>query len=204
MTDRSGKRIAGARVKLQWTRDLRQRRSPKRRAMGSAAALESYTTLRAGWFVFRDLWPGDRYKVVVEAPGHGKTETPEVSGKAGETHDFGSIVLTGLDGHIAGRVVGSDGRPIAGATVFNRGDGPRPVEALTDDTGPVPARGACSRGPSTRSSARRVIASPGLKAEGDADDLAITLLKTTEPPPAWKPAASADASRISGPSPGGC
>ncbi len=32
-------------------------------------------------------------------------------------------------------MVGSDGRPIAGATVFNRGDGPRPLEALTDEQG---------------------------------------------------------------------
>ena len=97
--------------------------------------LESFTTSKAGWFVFRDLWPGDRYKVVDRGPGRGKAEMPEVTGKAGETHDFGSIVLTGIDGYLAGRVVGSDGRPIASATVFNRGDGPRAVEALTDDQG---------------------------------------------------------------------
>ena len=106
-----------------------------RRGRGIGVELESYTTSSAGWFVFGDLWPGDRYKVVVEAPGRGKTETPEVIGHAGETHDFGSIVLTGLEGHIAGRVVGSDGRPIAGAMVFNRGDGARPLEVLTDEHG---------------------------------------------------------------------
>ena len=189
VTDRSGKRIAGARVKLQWTRNYVSGRADAR-GHGIGGALESYTTSPAGWFVFRDLWPGDRYKVVVEAPGRGKTETPEVTGKAGETHDFGSIVLTGLDGHIAGRVVGSDGRPIAGATVFNRGDGPRPLEALTDEQGRFRLE---SLFPGTKYAfvRREGYRFTGMKAEGDADNLAITLLKTSEPPPAWKPAATA-------------
>jgi hypothetical protein len=136
------------------------------------------------------LWPGDRYKVIVVAPGRGKAEALEVSGKAGATHDFGTIVLTGINGHLAGRVVGSDGRPIADATVFNRGDGPRQVEALTDDRGRFRLE---SMFPGTKYAFARKEGDrfTGMKADGDADDLTITLLKTTEPPPAWKPEAAA-------------
>ena len=189
VTDHSGKRIAGARVQLQWTRNYVTAK-PEARSHGIGGALGSYTTSEAGWFVFRDLWPGDRYKVVVEAPGRGRTETPEVTGKGGETHDFGTIVLTGLDGHIAGRVVGSDGQPIAGATVFNRGDGPRPVEAITDDQGRFRLE---SLFPGTKYAFVRKdgYRFTGAKADGDADDLTVTLLETTEPPAVWKPEAPA-------------
>ena len=158
VTDRSGKRIAGAMVQLQWHRGYVTAK-PDARGKGIGGALESYTTTEAGGFVFRDLWPGDRYKVVVVASGYGKAEGIEVTGKAGETHDFGTIVLTGIDGHLAGRVVGSDGRPVAGATVFNRGDGPRQVETLTDDQGRFRLE-SLFPGPSTRSSAETAIASP--------------------------------------------
>ena len=51
-------------------------------------------------------------------------EAPEVTGKAGETHDLGKVALIDTSGYLAGRVLGSDGQPIAGAGVFNRGDGP--------------------------------------------------------------------------------
>ncbi|MFI5456457.1 MAG: carboxypeptidase regulatory-like domain-containing protein [Isosphaerales bacterium] len=188
-TDRSGKRIAGARVQLRWTRHYVSGK-PEARGKGIGGALESYTTSEAGWFVFRDLWPGDRYQVVIEAPGRGKVETPEVIGKAGETHDFGTIVLTGFDGHLAGRVAGSDGWPIAGATVCNRGDGPRPVEALTDNQGRFRLE---SLFPGTKYAFVRKdgYRFTGMEAHSDVDDLTITLLKMTEPPPAWKPAATA-------------
>ncbi len=189
VTDRSGKRIAGARAQLQWTRNY-VTAHPEARSIGIGGALESCTTSEAGWFVFRDLWPGDRYKVIVVAPGYGKAEALEVTGKAGATHDCGTIVLTGIEGHLAGRAVGSDGRPIAGATVFNRGDGPRQVEVLTDDQGRFRLE---SMFPGTKYAFARKegYRFTGKKSDGDADDLTITLLKTTEPPPAWKPEATA-------------
>jgi hypothetical protein len=189
VTDRSGKRIAGATAQVWWSRRYVSGK-PDAMGKGISSGLESYTTSEAGWFVFRDLWPGDRYKVVVAAPGRGKVETPEVIGKAGETHDYGSIVLTGFDGHFVGRVVGSDGRPIAGATVFNRGDGPRQVEALTDDQGRFRLE---SLFPGTKYAFARKdgYRFTGMKVNGDADDLTIAMHKTTEPPPAWKPEATA-------------
>ena len=44
-------------------------------------------------------------------------------------------MLINTSGYLAGRVVGSDGQPIAGATVFNRGDAPEPVATSTDSQG---------------------------------------------------------------------
>ena len=96
---------------------------------------ETYTTGENGLFVFRRLWPEDSYNVVVEARGHNKGESSELTGKAGETHDLGKIVLINTDAYLAGRVVGSDGQPIVGAEVFNRGDAPGPVATSTDSQG---------------------------------------------------------------------
>ena len=64
-----------------------------------------------------------------------EVETPEVTGKAGATHDLGKIVLVNTNGYLAGRVVGSDGGPIDGANVFNSGDAPEQVSTSTDSQG---------------------------------------------------------------------
>ncbi|MGP0068023.1 MAG: carboxypeptidase regulatory-like domain-containing protein [Isosphaeraceae bacterium] len=189
VNDRSGRRIAGARAQVWWSRNFVSGK-PDALGRGISGVLESYTTDEAGWFVFRDLWPGDRYKVVIEAPGRGKAETPEVTGQGGETHDFGAIVLTGLDGHLAGRVVGSDGKPVAGATVFNRSDGPRPLEAISDAKGKFRLEGLFP-GTKYAFALKDGYRFTGMVADGDADDLTIELRKSTEPPPAWNPGASA-------------
>ena len=43
--------------------------------MATSSRLETYTTGENGQFVFRHLWPEDRYNVVVEARGHNKGES---------------------------------------------------------------------------------------------------------------------------------
>ena len=197
VTDRSGKRIAGAQVVVSWYRSYVSGKLD-RPGMGIGGALETVTTDASGWFVFRGLWPGDRYKVVIDARDYGKAEPPEIKGKAGETHDLGTIALTGTGGHIAGRVVGSDGRPIAGAIVFNRGDAPMPLTADTDASGRFRLEGLF---PGTRYAFVRKdgYRFTGARVDADADDLVITLLKPDEPPPAWKPGV-ARRSKISVPS----
>ena len=76
-------------------------------------------------------------------PGATRVETPEFTGKAGETHDTGKIVLINTSGYLAGRVVGTDGKPIAGAELFNRGDEPsawrrRAIPRASSGSGHVP------------------------------------------------------------------
>jgi RNA polymerase sigma factor (sigma-70 family) len=189
VTDASSKRVAGAKATLRWNRPMSSEK-PQWRLMSSTSILESSTTGEDGWFVFRDLWPGLTYSIVIEARGHNKAEAPQLTGKAGETHDVGKMVLINTSGHLAGRVIGSDGRPIPGAAVFNRGDGPEPVATSTDPQGRFRLEGLF---PGTKYALVRKegFRFTGYKAVEDADDLTITLLKTTEPPPAWTPGRSA-------------
>ena len=151
--------------------------------------LETYTTGESGEFDFRGLWPDLRYNIVIEARGHNKAESPRLTGKAGETHNIGKLVLVNTAGHLAGRVVGSDGRPIAGAAVFNRGDSPEPVATSTDAQGRFRLEGMFpgTRYVFVRKEGYRFT---GTRLDGDADDLTITLRESGAPPPAWKPGPS--------------
>ena len=128
--------------------------------MATSTVQETYTTREDGLFVFRGLWPEDGYNVVVEARGHNKGESSKVTGKAGETQDLGKIVLINTSGHLAGRVVGTDGQPIVGAEVFNRGDAPEPVATATDPQGRFRLEGMLPGTRVSSSSARRDTDSP--------------------------------------------
>ena len=166
-----------------------------------------------GRFVSQALWPGDRYKVSIESKVFAKAETPEITGSAGQVHDFGTISLVEVSAHVAGRVVGSDGKPIAGAgcstVVTARGRRQRkpPRTAASSSKGSTPrSRFAFARRDGFRfgrladalKTARRKFVFvrkdgyrfKGVAVDGEADDLTITLLKQDEPPPAWKPQAS--------------
>jgi RNA polymerase sigma factor (sigma-70 family) len=73
VTDSGGQRIAGAKVSLWWTHWYPS--GKEGRPMGAISTVhDTYTTTENGLFVFRNLWPGDRYNVVVEARGHNKGE----------------------------------------------------------------------------------------------------------------------------------
>jgi RNA polymerase sigma factor (sigma-70 family) len=189
VTDSGGQRIAGAKVSLWWTR--RDPPGKDGRPMGGISTVQdAYTTTEKGLFVFRNLWPGDRYNVVVEARGHNKGESSPMTGKFGETHDLGKIVLINTDATLAGRVVGSDGLPIVGAEVFNRGDAPGPVAKSTDSQGRFWLDGMLP-GPRFVFVRKEGYRFTGVKNQGDSDGMTITLKKATEPPPAWKPVTTA-------------
>jgi RNA polymerase sigma factor (sigma-70 family) len=183
-TDGAGQRIAGAKVTLWGTRWYAPEKGG-RPTMASGSELATYTTTANGLFVFRGLWPDAWYNVVVEARGHNKGESSRLDAKPGETLDA-KIVLIGTEGHVAGRVVDSGGRPIAGAQVFNRGDAPELVAKVTDPNGRFRLDGLL---PGTRFVFARKdgYRFTGVKDDRDTDDLTITLLKDSEPPPAWKP-----------------
>ena len=188
-TDGAGKRISGASVRLWWGR-------PYAADFGGEpdqvdpTILESYVTSAGGWFVFRGLWPGFQYGVEIDAPGHTKAEAHTVIADQEKFHDVGKIVLARTSGALAGRVVGSRGEPIAGAVVFNRGDGPEIVTTLTNSDGQFQLS---SLMPGTKYTFVRNdgYRFTGVKADDDARALLITVRRNGEPPPAWKPTATA-------------
>jgi RNA polymerase sigma factor (sigma-70 family) len=188
-TNRSGQRLAGAKVTLRWNRPHASEKSEMKR-MSVGGVLAAHTTTENGWFVFRSLWPGLTYSVVVEARGHNKAEAPNVSGKAGETHDVGKIVLINTGGYLAGKVVGYDGRAIAGAAVFNRGDCPDPIATSSNAEGRFRLEGLFpgAKYVFVRKEGYRFA---GTKAENDTDAMTITLFQATEPPRPWKPGSTA-------------
>jgi RNA polymerase sigma factor (sigma-70 family) len=185
-TDGMGKRIVGAKVTLWWGRPDAVGDGENRSQF--AVVLDTYATRGNGWFVFRGLWPQFPYGIVVEANGHNKAESSEVTGKSGETQDVGKLVLLGNTGRLAGRVVDSAGRPMSGVAVFNRGDSPTTVATSTDSQGRF-RLGWLYPGPKYAFARKEGYRFAGARADGDTDDLVITMRQAGEPAPAWKPAA---------------
>ena len=175
----------GARVTLRWiTARVPRREGDASRWAPSGEPARDIQTTGVRWLVRlpETSGRGARTSLVVEARGYSKGEAPDLTGKAGETHDLGKMVLIDTSGYLAGRVVGSDGRPIAGAAVFNRGDGPEMIATSTDTEGRFRLEGMYSgtkyafvRKPGYRFT--------GLKADGDADGLTIRAAQDGRAPP---------------------
>ena len=184
-TDASGKRLAGAQIKLWWGRPYSAEPGGEHDQI-DPTLLDSYVTSENGWFVFRGLWPGFQYGTELDAWGHSKAEANTVTARGGETRDVGKIVLPSTAGRLAGRVVGSDGQPLRGAAVFNRGDGPELAATTTDSQGQFQL-GSLVPGTKYAFVRKDGYRFTGIKSDGDAAGLLITIKKTDEPPPAWKP-----------------
>ena len=93
------------------------------RRMARPRGVETLATDADGRFQSTGLWPRDRYSVTVRHEGYGRSESKQVTGEAGKVHDLGTIALVATGLTVRGRVVGTDGKPLAGVAVFNRGDG---------------------------------------------------------------------------------
>ena len=182
ISDRSGKPVAGAQVGLGWGRNYV---SGKIRFSGVGSVLESYKTDGEGRFASSALWPGDRYKVTVEATATARPSRPRSSGEAGEDHDFGAIRLVATGGRVVGRVVDTAGKPVADATVFNRGDAPEPVTTRTDSGGKFRLEGLFDGGKYVfaRKDGYRFT---GTRVERDSDAVTLTLRRMNEVPPPWE------------------
>ncbi len=179
--DRSGKPVAHATVSLGWGRNYVSR---KTRFSGVGSELERYETDGEGRFASSALWPGDQYKVTVEAPGYGNAESPEITGRARDDHDFGAIRLVATAARVAGRVLDTAGKPVAGATVFNRGDAPEAVTTRTDAAGSFLLEGLFDGGKYVfvREDGYRFT---GMRVERDSGPVTLTLRRTDETPPPW-------------------
>ena len=104
-------------------------------AGGIGFAMKTAATDSQGRFEFSGLWPGDEYHVAFEREGFDKQETASVTGRAGKNYDFGRITLIAARGTVEGKIVDSSGKPVAGARVFNTGDGPQTVSVTSGADG---------------------------------------------------------------------
>lgn len=126
VTDTAGKPVAGARVSL-----LHSIQGVGRHAQyGTRRQVETKPTDADGRYAFGGYWPKDRYGVQVKAAGYADGEAKDVFGDAGRVREFPVIKLTRANLTVAGTVVGLDGRPVAGAEVFQV-DGPDRTAAKT-------------------------------------------------------------------------
>lgn len=77
---------------------------------------------------------GYEYRVEVQAPGHEPAESKWLGWPAVEIPDLTLRRSVGKR-EMAGRVVDSAGKPVAGAEVYQSGDGPRETRGTTDEDG---------------------------------------------------------------------
>jgi hypothetical protein len=190
VADDAGRPIAEARLRLFWRRRHPDPKMPP--GTGGGRVLEGYAPDAAGRFESGPLWPGDAYHFSVSAKGYTRFETPPVMGQPGMMRGIGTIKLVGAGGHVAGRVVGSEGKPIAGATVFNRGNSIQPASVTTDLQGRYRLDGLLP-GRKYAFARKDGYRFTGVRVEADTDDLTIRLLRSDEPPPAWSPGETSSA-----------
>jgi hypothetical protein len=184
VTDARGKPVAGATVSVQWN----YMGVGKMSSYGTGRVLETLTTDADGRYKSSALWPTDRYSVTVTAPGYGKAESAQVLGVAGKTHEA-DLRLQRADLAVIGVVVDLAGNPGAEATVFNRGDGEKDLEATTDAAGRFTLTGFRG-GPAfvfARKDGHRPAAAP---ADPGGEPVKVVLRKATDPPAGLPPAAA--------------
>jgi protocatechuate 3,4-dioxygenase beta subunit len=92
---------------------------------------------------------GQRYGLYVSARGYGNAQQEMDSADSKADHyDFPTLVVKIADRKLAGRVLGTDGKPVAGVPVWMRGDGQPNGNATTDADGRF-FYGAVCEGPVT-------------------------------------------------------
>lgn len=127
VVDRNGNPVADARIRLhKWYRTGRS---------AVANVLESYVTDAEGRFLSKVLWPKEDYYLEITAAGFEKSMPSQVTGTAGKIHDYGKITLMKTSCKVAGRVIDSSGKPLAGVEIFNQGDAPKLLATLSDSQG---------------------------------------------------------------------
>jgi uncharacterized GH25 family protein len=141
VTDDAGRPLEGARVAVTWHF---WGLGPEA-AYGTSRAVEVLTTDADGRFTSGALWPRDKYHVVVSHEQFGKSESNQIQGEAGQIHDLGTIQLVATGKAVRGKVVGTDGKPLAGITLTQRGDGPVVTTAKSGPDGSFTLKGFFDR-----------------------------------------------------------
>ena len=79
---------------------------------------------------------GERYSLYVSASGYGNAQQEmDAADSKADHYDFPPLVLKIADRKLAGRVLGTDGKPVAGVQVYMRGEGQPNNNAITDADG---------------------------------------------------------------------
>jgi uncharacterized GH25 family protein len=179
VVDNLGRPVASATVGISWN----YRGVGRRANQGIGTGLGGVKTDPEGWFQSGVLWPGDTYGVRVSDEGHGAAESIRVTGKPGEVHDLGVILLPRSHAEVRGVVVDKAGQPVAGVNVFNRTDAPQPVTTVTDKTGRFHLSGLFD-GPVFVFARKDGYRFTMMRAETGAAEARIVLLKAGAIPPA--------------------
>jgi hypothetical protein len=98
-------------------------------ASGSTdACLTSTSSDRDGKIEFRGLCPGDLYSIMVVSDGYDPFQTPQVTGEAGKTHDFGQLKMTTTSRSVVGKTLRSAGQALTwlAEAIHSAGSGDNP------------------------------------------------------------------------------
>jgi protocatechuate 3,4-dioxygenase beta subunit len=187
VTDGVGKPIAGAKVSL-----VHGIQGVGRHAQyGTSRQVETNTTDADGRYAFAGYWPKDRYGVQVKAAGYADGEAKDVFGDAGQVREFPVIKLTRANLTVTGAVVGPDGKPVAGAEVFQV-DGPTRTTAksATDGTFTLTGFRDTAGFVFAKKGGFRLAAVPVFPAKPDR--VTVRLIAADAPPPPPPPQVSAE------------
>jgi hypothetical protein len=149
--------------------------------MGNFSVAESKSDAE-GKFEFAGLWPDIRYRLFLKAPGHERYASAIIHAHADKTCDLGKIVLARTVEVVEGTVIDSVGKPVAGARVFNSGDGPEPMETRSDAGGRFRLEGF-RKGPAYVFAIKDGYQFAGLRTTAGAKDAAIKMFRNGEATP---------------------
>jgi hypothetical protein len=123
------------------------------------------------------------YQVDITAPGYQSGRTAMIETGEGDVLTFPDVTLRRLIAvrAVTGRVVDREGRPVAGALVFQAGDGPRRTEATTDGDGRF-RLGGIYAGPALVFAEREGFRFGSAIVEGGPAPVEVRLARVGEPP----------------------
>jgi len=123
----TGKPIAGAEVTINWS----GKGSGRYATWSSVVPIEKIITQSDGSFITEGLWGKDQYRITVKADGYGSGETNYLHGTPGKTTQIAPIKLSRMSAIVKGMVKDTTGKPLAGVTLLNSGDGPIATSATS-------------------------------------------------------------------------
>ena len=129
--DDRGEPVAGTGVTIMH----QQERTSEGHTYTRLRSIEELDTDEDGRFESPVLIPDWDYTVRISGAGHAFVETEQWTAARGGVHDLGDITVVVARASLAGVVVDAAGKPLAGVTVFNAGDGPQRVSTVTDEQG---------------------------------------------------------------------